>query len=40
MVQGKPNKLICRELGLAESTVKVHITAILKTLKVATVPRR
>lgn len=34
MVQGKPNKLICRELGLAESTVKIHITAILKTLKV------
>ena len=35
MVQGKPNKLICRELGLAESTVKIHITAILKTLKVS-----
>lgn len=34
MVQGKPNKLICRELGLAESTVKIHITAILKALKV------
>lgn len=35
MVQGKPNKLICRELGLAERTVKVHITAILKALKVS-----
>lgn len=35
MVQGKPNKLICRELGLAESTVKIHITAILKALKVS-----
>ncbi|MHB8534990.1 MAG: response regulator [Sulfuricaulis sp.] len=34
MVQGKPNKLICRELGLAVSTVKIHITAILKALKV------
>lgn len=35
MVQGKPNKLICRELNLAEGTVKVHITAILRTLNVA-----
>jgi DNA-binding NarL/FixJ family response regulator len=35
MVQGKPNKLICRELNLAERTVKVHITAILKALKVS-----
>ena len=35
MVQGKPNKLICRELGLAESTVKIHVTAILKALNVA-----
>lgn len=35
MVQGKPNKLICRELGVAERTVKVHITAILKALKVS-----
>lgn len=34
MVQGKPNKLICRELGLAESTVKIHVTAILKALNV------
>lgn len=35
LVQGKPNKLICRELNLAEGTVKIHITAILKALKVA-----
>jgi len=34
MVQGKPNKMICRELNLAEGTVKIHVTAILKTLNV------
>ena len=34
MAQGKSNKLICRELGLAESTVKIHVSAILKTLGV------
>ena len=34
LIQGKPNKLICRELDLAEGTVKIHITAILKALKV------
>lgn len=34
LVQGMPNKLICRELNLAEGTVKIHITAILKSLKV------
>jgi DNA-binding NarL/FixJ family response regulator len=32
MLQGKPNKLICRELNLAEGTVKIHVTAILKAL--------
>ena len=35
VAQGKSNKVICRELGLAEATVKIHVTAILKTLKVA-----
>lgn len=35
LVQGKPNKVICRELGLAEGTVKTHITAILRTLNVS-----
>jgi len=35
LAQGKSNKLICRELGLAEATVKIHVTAILKALKVA-----
>jgi DNA-binding NarL/FixJ family response regulator len=34
LVQGKPNKLICRDLNLAEGTVKIHVTAILKTLGV------
>jgi DNA-binding NarL/FixJ family response regulator len=32
--QGKPNKLIARELGLAESTVKCHVATVLKTLNV------
>ena len=35
LIQGKPNKLICRDLDLAEGTVKIHITAILKALKVS-----
>ena len=34
MLQGKSNKAICRVLNLAEPTVKNHVTAILKTLKV------
>lgn len=34
MVQGKSNKLICRELNLAEGTIKIHVTAILKALNV------
>src|SRR5262245_56655780 len=34
MVQGKSNKAICRVLNLAEPTVKNHVTAILKALKV------
>jgi len=35
MAQGKSNKQICRELNIAEATVKIHVTAILRTLKVA-----
>jgi DNA-binding NarL/FixJ family response regulator len=35
LLQGKPNKLICRDLNLAEGTVKIHVTAILKALGVA-----
>src|SRR5262245_50557490 len=34
MMQGKSNKLICRELDLAEPTVKNHVSAILKVLEV------
>jgi DNA-binding NarL/FixJ family response regulator len=34
LVQGKPNKVICRDLKLSEGTVKVHISAILKSLSV------
>jgi DNA-binding NarL/FixJ family response regulator len=35
MMQAKRNKAICRELNLAEPTVKNHVTAILKALKVS-----
>jgi DNA-binding NarL/FixJ family response regulator len=35
MMQGKSNKAICRVLNLAEQTVKNHVSAILKALKVA-----
>jgi DNA-binding NarL/FixJ family response regulator len=34
MMQGKSNKAICRDLGLAPPTVKNHVTAILRALKV------
>jgi DNA-binding NarL/FixJ family response regulator len=34
VMQGKNNKTICRALDLAEPTVKNHVTAILKALKV------
>jgi DNA-binding NarL/FixJ family response regulator len=35
MMQGKSNKAICRILDTAEPTVKHHVTAILKALRVA-----
>jgi len=35
LIQGKPNKLICRDLNLAEGTVKIHVTAILKALNLS-----
>ncbi len=31
---GKPNKLICDELGLAERTVKAHVTEVMRVLGV------
>lgn len=34
IAQGRSNKQICRELGLAEATVKIHVTAILRVLQV------
>jgi DNA-binding NarL/FixJ family response regulator len=34
VMKGRANKEICRELGLAERTVKAHLTAVLNTLKV------
>ena len=36
ILQGRPNKLICRQLGLAEGTVKIHVAAILRSLGVHT----
>lgn len=36
LVQGMPNKRICRSLALSEGTVKVHVSAILKALNVHT----
>ncbi len=34
MCQGLPNKKIARQLGMAEGTVKIHVTAILRALEV------
>lgn len=35
MMMGLPNKAICRELHLAEGTVKVHVSAVLRALGVS-----
>jgi two-component system, NarL family, nitrate/nitrite response regulator NarL len=35
LTQGASNKLIARDLGLAEATVKVHVKAILRKVQVA-----
>jgi DNA-binding NarL/FixJ family response regulator len=35
LLQGKPNKLISRELNLSEGTVKVHLAAVFKALGVS-----
>lgn len=32
ILKGLPNKLICRRLALAEGTVKVHVSAVLRAL--------
>ncbi len=32
MLRGLPNKLICKQLDLAEGTIKVHVSAVLKLL--------
>jgi DNA-binding NarL/FixJ family response regulator len=34
MSQGRPNKIIARQLGIAEATVKLHVSAILNSLNV------
>lgn len=34
LLHGSPNKVIARELGLTEGTVKIHIAAILRALRV------
>jgi DNA-binding NarL/FixJ family response regulator len=34
MIEGKSNKLIAAELGLAEATVKAHVSAVFKGLNV------
>jgi DNA-binding NarL/FixJ family response regulator len=36
IAEGKSNKLICRELDLAERTVKAHISAVFRALGVST----
>jgi DNA-binding NarL/FixJ family response regulator len=36
VLQGKPIKLISRDLGVAESTVKSHVTSVLRALNVTT----
>jgi DNA-binding NarL/FixJ family response regulator len=35
IMRGKSNKEICQTLGLAERTVKVHVTGVLTALKVS-----
>jgi DNA-binding NarL/FixJ family response regulator len=34
LIDGQPNKLICRELDLSESTVKTHLAAVFRRLGV------
>ncbi len=34
LIEGKPTKKICTELGMSEGTAKVHIAAIFRALRV------
>ncbi len=34
LIEGKPTKKICQELGMSEGTAKVHIGAIFRALRV------
>lgn len=34
LVEGKPTKRICEELGISEGTAKIHIGAIFRALRV------
>lgn len=34
LAEGKPNKIICRELGIEEGTVKAHIATVFRVLDV------
>ena len=34
IAQGKPNKVIAREMGLSENTVRVHVAALFNNLGV------
>lgn len=36
LIEGRPNKLICRDLDLSESTVKTHLAAIFRKLNANT----
>ncbi len=36
ILQGKPSKMICRDLSLSASTVKAHTSAVLRALNVTT----
>lgn len=35
VIQGKPNKVIARELGISDHTVKTHVMAVLAVLRVS-----
>ena len=39
LLQGKPNKIIARELGVSVETIKDHVAAVLKALGVSSRPQ-